>query len=360
MRQWLRTAARRLAEPDGRRRVRLWRRARQRPPAPARDRLAWLRLLASLAGLLTLPDLRRLALPGLPRGFRIPQRARPGLTRWFRMPRPALPDLRRRLRIPRPALPDLRRRLRIPRPALPDLRRWFRIPRLMRLRLPAWPGERVRWLLGSLRVLGRRLKPGRAGPLRTRARMTPPPPEAPPSASLALAFEQLCRTFGRPFSAAEIRAAAPPADQGMTLGNLLLAAERLGFKAAEVKPDALALTQMPPPFLVLGAQPGEGWLAEARIGDHLVLQDLEAGRAAAHHVETVADLAERVVLLKPLPAPVGQRQWRDTIMRRLSPVLWELGLASVVINLLALATPIFLMTVYNKVISHTKQYHPVP
>jgi hypothetical protein len=30
-------------------------------------------------------------------------------------------------------------------------------------------------------------------------------------------------------------------------------------------------------------------------------------------------------------------------------VLWELGIASVVINLLALATPIFLMTVYNTV-----------
>ena len=78
----------------------------------------------------------------------------------------------------------------------------------------------------------------------------------------------------------------------MTLGNLLLAAERLGFKAAEVKPEVAALTQMPPPFLVLGRRPGEGWLAEARIGDHLVLQDLEARRAAAHHVETVADLAD--------------------------------------------------------------------
>ena len=37
---------------------------------------------------------------------------------------------------------------------------------------------------------------------------------------------------------------------------------------------------------------------------------------------------------------------------RLRPVLWELGIASVVINLLALATPLFLMTVYNKVINH--------
>ena len=33
-------------------------------------------------------------------------------------------------------------------------------------------------------------------------------------------------------------------------------------------------------------------------------------------------------------------------------VLWQIGLASVVINLLALATPLFMMTVYNKVINH--------
>jgi ATP-binding cassette, subfamily B, bacterial HlyB/CyaB len=40
------------------------------------------------------------------------------------------------------------------------------------------------------------------------------------------------------------------------------------------------------------------------------------------------------------------------MLARLRPVLWELGIASVVINLLALATPLFLMTVYNKVINH--------
>ncbi|HEX3210008.1 MAG TPA: peptidase domain-containing ABC transporter [Geminicoccaceae bacterium] len=177
------------------------------------------------------------------------------------------------------------------------------------------------------------------------------PPDGPANDSLAQAFEQLCRKLGRPFSAAEIRAAAPPSEPGMSLGNLLLASERLGFKAAEFKPDVGSLAQMPPPFLVVGRQPGEGWLAEARIKDHLVVSDSSSGRSALH-LETVADLALRVVLLKPLVVPAGQRQWRDTIMRRLRPVLWELGLASVVINLLALATPLFLMTVYNKVINH--------
>ena len=91
MRRWLSAVGRRLAKPDGRRRVRLWRRARQRPSAPARDRLAWLRLLASLAGLLTLPDIGRLALPDLRRRFRMPQLVRPDLARWFRTPRLRLP-----------------------------------------------------------------------------------------------------------------------------------------------------------------------------------------------------------------------------------------------------------------------------
>jgi Peptidase C39 family len=200
-----------------------------------------------------------------------------------------------------------------------------------------------RWLTARWRrpIPGRRLRSSRIEGQTS-------PPDGPANDSLAQAFEQLCRKLGRPFSAAEIRAAAPPSEPGMSLGNLLLASERLGFKAAEFKPDVGSLAQMPPPFLVVGRQPGEGWLAEARIKDHLVVSDSSSGRSALH-LETVADLALRVVLLKPLVVPAGQRQWRDTIMRRLRPVLWELGLASVVINLLALATPLFLMTVYNTV-----------
>jgi ABC-type bacteriocin/lantibiotic exporter with double-glycine peptidase domain len=46
-------------------------------------------------------------------------------------------------------------------------------------------------------------------------------------------------------------------------------------------------------------------------------------------------------------------------MRRLRPVLWELGIASIVINVMALATPLFLMTVYNAVCVHPWQYYPV-
>ena len=159
---------------------------------PRRRKTAWAPTTARIsAGLLTLPDIRRLASPTSGAGFGFD-------------PVGPISD----------AGFD-------PRLALAALGRWFRIPVLTRLRLPAWPGAGVQWLLRSLRG-SKAAKPGRVGRLQKLARTLPRPPEAPPSAGLALAFEQLCRTLGRPFSAAEIRAAAPPIDQGMTLGNLLL------------------------------------------------------------------------------------------------------------------------------------------
>jgi len=178
-------------------------------------------------------------------------------------------------------------------------------------------------------------------------------PQPPPAGEgLLRALEYLCRHLERPFSPAEIKAAAPPNEDGMTLGCLLLAAERLGFRVKDVRATRRALEALPTPFLVVGRVPGEGWVAKRRVRDHLILLDVESGRSAAHHVPIVAGMASRAIALRKLPRAVQASSWRDTILRRLRPVLWEVGLASAVLNLLALATPIFLMTVYNKVINH--------
>ncbi len=173
-----------------------------------------------------------------------------------------------------------------------------------------------------------------------------------PCESLLRCFEELARRFERPYSSAEIKAAAPPTGAGMTLGCLLLAAGRLGFKAKDVKPTRRNLAQLPVPFILVGERPGEGWLVKSRVKDHLVLTDPASGQSSALDLATAAGMATRAVLLKPLQQADRQASWRHGILQRLRPVLWELGLASVVINLLALATPIFLMTVYNKVINH--------
>ena len=169
---------------------------------------------------------------------------------------------------------------------------------------------------------------------------------------LLRAFHRLCQQLGRPYAEAEIRAAAPVPEAGMDLRCLLVAAKRLGFKAHHERLRRRNLDAMPTPFLVIGKRPGEVRLARGRAGDHLVLVDPLTGQATAHPPDAVARLGATAVLMKPEPETVYQGLWRESIRSRLRPVLWELGLASIVINLLALATPIFLMTVYNKVINH--------
>ena len=202
----------------------------------------------------------------------------------------------------------------------------------------------VRWVRGDGAWCAQRLSRRRPGHVAAPAVTT--------SDQLILAFAELCRMLDRPFAPAEIRAAAPAADGALGVGSLLLAATRLGFKARALKPRRHNLAKAPTPFLVVGRVPGDAWLATERRRDHLVLVEPGAERVAACGFDAVADLAEGIVLLKPLAEPAPHPACRDTIMARLRPVLWELSIASVVINLLALATPLFLMTVYNKVINH--------
>ena len=169
---------------------------------------------------------------------------------------------------------------------------------------------------------------------------------------LSLAFMQLCRSLKRPYSSAQILAAAPPTLSGSTAGTIRLAADRLGFKTKCVDASLDNLRQVPPPFLLIGQKAGEGWLVTSRLEDQLELAPVEGGEASFHAITELAERASEILLAKPHTTERTPGDWRTPIMQRLKPILWELGLASVIINLLALATPIFLMTVYNKVINH--------
>ncbi|MDH3659385.1 MAG: peptidase domain-containing ABC transporter [Alphaproteobacteria bacterium] len=169
---------------------------------------------------------------------------------------------------------------------------------------------------------------------------------------LCLGFMELCRRLKRPYSSAQIMAAAPPTLSGSTAGTIRLAADRLGFKTKSVKVSADNLAQVPPPFLLVGQKTGEGWLVTSRLEDQLELAPVDGGEPAFHPIDDMADRATEILLAKPFASARTPGDWRTPILQRLKPILWELGLASVIINLLALATPIFLMTVYNKVINH--------
>jgi ABC-type bacteriocin/lantibiotic exporter with double-glycine peptidase domain len=130
-------------------------------------------------------------------------------------------------------------------------------------------------------------------------------------------------------------------------------AERLGVCLQRQRVSRRALRRVRTPCLLIGREVGKAWLVRARTHDQLVLVEPVSGTATACTPKAVAKLGAVLVAAAPLVAGVtAPGFWRSALLRRVRGVLWQIGLASVVINLLALATPLFMMTVYNKVISH--------
>ncbi|MFO1073470.1 MAG: peptidase domain-containing ABC transporter [Geminicoccaceae bacterium] len=191
-------------------------------------------------------------------------------------------------------------------------------------------------------------------------------------------FIRLCRQLARPPDAAALAAALPrdgPKDGSIDLDWLARYAQALGLSLERQRAGRRSLARLATPFLLAGHAPGTAWYVRARIQDRLVMIDpvsgatqvrtpaealalggtlacLVQGSAAA----TPAGKAPAAPVARPgRPQPAAARGMRDRlagIPQRLRGTLWQIGLASVVINLLALATPLFMMTVYNKVINH--------
>ncbi len=167
------------------------------------------------------------------------------------------------------------------------------------------------------------------------------------------AFMHLCELLERPHGAAELRAAAPTIDAALDARGLLTMGERLGLVGRLERLTKPRLRVLPTPFLVLGRKAGEAWVVRGRTGRHLVLVEPRRGVASAHTARSIVRMAGSALLFRPAePSAEARSPWYRVLGRRLWRPLAEVALASVVINLLALATPLFMMTVYNRVISH--------
>ena len=175
-------------------------------------------------------------------------------------------------------------------------------------------------------------------------------PEPSALDGVLLGFMRLCRQLERPVTEAELRASVTLPEAGVDLPCLEKLALRCGFGLSAPRMSVQRLARLPPPFLILGRQPGQAWLVRAREQDQLLLVE-PGGAATPCTIKVAAGFGDRVVRLTAA-APAGRGFWRSAPMRDVRAVLWQIGLASVVINLLALATPLFMMTVYNKVINH--------
>ena len=168
------------------------------------------------------------------------------------------------------------------------------------------------------------------------------------------AFRHLCELLSCPRSVAELRVSAPVTGAALGARDLLTMGERLGLRGRLEHPTRRRLDA------AAGAISPAG--APARRGMGSPRSDGSAPRARSSLTAETRPPTRR-------EASCGWPGWPSCFVLRadgrgfpvlLAPgaatatvaALAEVALASAVINLLALATPLFMMTVYNRVISH--------
>lgn len=169
------------------------------------------------------------------------------------------------------------------------------------------------------------------------------------SERLAGALDRLLEGANLQRDAQAIRDALGPDAETDPLRALKTAADKLGVTLSVEPATRQRLERCAPPFLVVDPRQRGARCVEGRLGGALFYSDGEAGSDGVQGVARpdVALVTARAETEPGPPARVAER-----IRTRLRPVLAEIAIASIFINLLALATPLFMMTVYNKVIGH--------
>lgn len=177
-----------------------------------------------------------------------------------------------------------------------------------------------------------------------------PTASAAPVDTLLICFLRLARELGAPVSEADLRAACPVPESGMNLNVFSMAARRFGYAVQRVAFDEQAALELPTPFVLLGDRETGALLAVRRDAETITLFNPADGKTRVVGTEVARGLTTEAVAVGRAGATAPARGWRAMMGDRVKGVAVELTVASLVVNLFALASPLFVMTVYNKVI----------
>jgi len=170
-----------------------------------------------------------------------------------------------------------------------------------------------------------------------------------PIDSLMRALLYIAQQVGRPLSEADVRRLAAVPAAGLDESAFLTAGARLGLEtqALDLTPERLG--ELPLPFaLVAAGQPAH--VVVTGKGARWVVLDVVEGRAWRLSTDEVMALGTRALVMRE-PRPDERRKaWYAPLWMRVRPVILKLAAASFVINVLGLATPLFMMLVLNMVI----------
>lgn len=172
---------------------------------------------------------------------------------------------------------------------------------------------------------------------------------ARPVDSLMRALLYVAQQIGRPVGEADVRRLAALPDGALDEQGFIAVGQRLGLQASVLDLRAASLGDLPTPFAV-SALDGPARVVLSRDGGHWAVLDVITGRTARLDDTEVRALGERALVLRAPPREAPAADWYSPFWRRVRPVVLRLAAASLFINLLALATPLFMMLAINRVI----------
>ena len=171
-----------------------------------------------------------------------------------------------------------------------------------------------------------------------------------PVDSLMRALLYIVQQLGRPISEAELRSVAALPEGALDAGSFLLGARRLGFDCHAVDLGRIPPQQLSMPFALVGAEGPAAVVVSLKNGRATML-DVVGGRIGHAPLATlVGPGTQALVVTHPVVAELAS--WHAPIWTELRPTIARLAGLSFAVNLLALASPLFMMLVVNRLASH--------
>ena len=161
----------------------------------------------------------------------------------------------------------------------------------------------------------------------------------------------LAQQVGRPLSEADVRRLATVPAAGLDEPSFLTAGTRLGLVAYAVDVTAARLDELVPPFVLVAAGQPAHVVVSGQAGLWVVL-DVVEGRAWHLSADEVMALGTRALVLREKRPQEQGAHWYAPLWTRVRPVVAKLAALSFAINLLGLATPLFMMLVLNRLVGH--------
>ena len=170
-----------------------------------------------------------------------------------------------------------------------------------------------------------------------------------PIDSLMRALLYIAQQVGRPISEADVRRLATIPATGLDEHGFLTAGARLGLETQAIDLASARLDDLPLPFTLIAANQPAHVVVSGRHGQWTVL-DVVEGRVWRLTTEQVKTLGSRALVMREARPHERRPEWYAPLWASVRPVVVKLAAASVLINLLGLATPLFMMLMLNIVV----------